>query len=72
MHWARHLQTYYSMLEKLFSPDLIIVGGGVSKSHEEFLPLITTVAPMVPAGLRNNAGIVGAAALAVRPARNIA
>jgi polyphosphate glucokinase len=72
VHWARHLQTYYSMLEKLFSPDLIIVGGGVSKSHEEFLPLITTVAPMVPAGLRNNAGIVGAAALAVRPARNIA
>lgn len=70
--WAQHLQTYYSMLEKLFSPDLIIVGGGVSKSHELFLPLISTVAPLIPAQLRNNAGIVGAAALAVRPARSIA
>jgi len=65
--WAKHLQTYYSMIEKLFSPDLIIVGGGVSKNHDDFLPLITTSAPMIPAVLRNNAGIVGAAALAVVP-----
>lgn len=70
--WAKELQTFYSTVEKLFSPDLIIVGGGVSKSHELFLPLITTTAPMVPAVLRNNAGIVGAASLAVTPGRNIA
>lgn len=62
--WAKRLQTYYSHLELLFSPDLIIVGGGVSKHHEEFLPLLTLRAPIVPAALRNNAGILGAAALA--------
>jgi polyphosphate glucokinase len=65
--WAKRLQQYYSTIELLFSPDLIIVGGGVSKSHEEFLPLLTLQAPIVPALLRNNAGIVGAAALAVEP-----
>jgi polyphosphate glucokinase len=67
--WAKRLQAYYSMLEALLSPDLIIVGGGVSKSHEEFLPLIRTKAPMVPAKLRNNAGILGAAWLATLPHR---
>ena len=67
--WAKRLQRYYSTVEMLFSPDLIIVGGGVSKSHEEFLPLIKTVAPMVPAALRNNAGIVGSASLAIRSPR---
>ncbi len=65
--WAKRLQQYYSVIELLFSPDLIIVGGGVSKSHEEFLPLLTLTAPIIPALLRNNAGIVGAAALAVVP-----
>jgi polyphosphate glucokinase len=65
--WAERLQQYYSMLELLFSPDLLIVGGGVSKNHEDFLPLLTLTAPIVPALLRNNAGIVGAAALAVVP-----
>lgn len=65
--WAKRLQQYYSMIELLFSPDLIIVGGGVSKSHEEFLPLLKLTAPIIPALLRNNAGIVGAAALAVVP-----
>jgi polyphosphate glucokinase len=53
-------------LEALFSPDLIIVGGGVSKSYQEFLPLLKLRAPIVPAKLRNNAGILGAAALAVK------
>lgn len=66
--WAGRLQRYYSHLEVLFSPDLFIVGGGVSKSHEEFLPLLKLRAPIVPAELRNNAGILGAAALAVRDA----
>jgi len=62
--WAERLQRYYSTVEFLFSPDLLIVGGGVSKHHEEFLPLLDLRAPIVPAELRNNAGILGAAALA--------
>ena len=62
--WAKRLQVYYSTLEKLFTPDLIIVGGGVSKQHEEFLPLLKLNTPIVPAIKRNNAGILGAAALA--------
>jgi polyphosphate glucokinase len=65
--WARILQRYYSHLEMLFSPDLFIVGGGVSKSHREFLPLLKLRTPIVPAALRNNAGIMGAAALAAHP-----
>jgi polyphosphate glucokinase len=65
-NWAKRLQRYYEVLEALFSPDLFIVGGGVSKSYEEFLPLLDLRAPIVPATLRNNAGILGAAALAVK------
>ena len=64
--WAKRLQKYYTYLESLFSPDLFIVGGGVSKSHEEFLPLLKLQTPIVPAVHRNNAGILGAAALAAR------
>jgi polyphosphate glucokinase len=63
--WSKRLQRYYSHLELLFSPDLFIVGGGVSKHHEEFLPLLKLNAPIIPAEHRNNAGILGAAALAV-------
>jgi polyphosphate glucokinase len=63
--WAKRLQVYYSTLEMLFSPDLFIVGGGVSKSFSEFLPLLSLNTPIVPAELRNNAGIMGAAALAI-------
>ncbi|MCU1578286.1 MAG: glucokinase [Rhodoglobus sp.] len=63
--WAKRLQKYYMRLESLLSPDLFIVGGGVSKSHEDFLPLLTLETPIVPAVHRNNAGILGAAALAV-------
>jgi polyphosphate glucokinase len=64
--WAKRLQKYYSVIEALFSPDLFIVGGGVSKSWEEFLPLLQLHTTIVPANLRNNAGILGAAALATR------
>ncbi|MDE2409173.1 MAG: ROK family protein [Actinomycetales bacterium] len=59
--WSVRLQTYYSTLERLFSPDLIIVGGGVSKNHQEFLPKLKLSAEIVPAQKRNNAGILGAA-----------
>ncbi|MEO7349928.1 MAG: polyphosphate--glucose phosphotransferase [Terrimesophilobacter sp.] len=64
--WADRLQHYYEYLEALFSPDLFIVGGGISKNADEFLPLLTLRTPIKPAVLRNNAGIVGAAALAVQ------
>ncbi len=64
VQWAARLQTYYDELVKLFHPDMIIVGGGVSKEYKDFLPLISLDIPIVPATLRNNAGIMGAAALA--------
>ncbi len=67
--WAERLTRYYRHVEFLFSPDLFIIGGGVSKQHEEFLHLIDVSTPIVPAVLRNNAGIMGAAALAARHAR---
>lgn len=63
--WARRLQWYYSHLEFLFSPDLFIVGGGVSKHADKFLPLLDLKTPIVPATHRNNAGIIGAAALSI-------
>lgn len=63
--WAGRLQWYYSHLEFLFSPDLFIVGGGVSKHADKFLPLLDLKTPIVPATHRNNAGIIGAAALSI-------
>jgi polyphosphate glucokinase len=62
--WAQRLQRYYAELEKILNPDAFIVGGGVSKRHAEFLPLIHTNAALIPAQLRNEAGIVGAALFA--------
>ena len=62
--WAPRLQKYYSRLEFYLWPDLIVVGGGVSKHADKFLPLLKLNAPIVPAKLRNAAGIVGAAWLA--------
>src|ERR1700712_5430009 len=44
--WAKRLQKYYTVLEALFSPDLLIVGGGVSKSYEDFIPLLKLRAPI--------------------------
>ena len=63
-HWARRLQRYFSAVEDLLWPDLIIVGGGVSKKSTKFLPLLSLRAPIVPAALLNDAGIIGAALLA--------
>ena len=62
--WARRLTRYYGVVEKLLSPDLFVVGGGVSKHAAKFLPLIEVETPLIPATLRNTAGIVGAALLA--------
>jgi polyphosphate glucokinase len=53
---------YLRYVESLLSPDLIIVGGGISKESEKWVPLLTGVtARIVPAALLNDAGIVGAA-----------
>ena len=67
--WAGRLTTYYRTVESLFSPELFVVGGGVSKRSEEFLPLLDIRTPIVPAQLRNTAGIVGAALAAVEHGR---
>ena len=62
--WAARLQRYYGVIEDLLWPSLIVVGGGVSRKADKFLPLLHLRAPIVPAALRNQAGIVGAALLA--------
>lgn len=60
--WATgRLQRYYRMVEDLLWPDLIVVGGGVSREASEFLPYLSLRTPIVPAQLRNTAGIIGAA-----------
>jgi polyphosphate glucokinase len=64
--WADRLTTYYTKLERLFSPDLFVVGGGVSRKADQFLPLLRISTPIVPAKLANRAGIVGAALYATR------
>lgn len=63
--WAKRLQRYYRTLEDLLWPDQFIVGGGVSKKADKFLPLLDIRTPIVPAQLQNTAGIVGAAALTI-------
>jgi polyphosphate glucokinase len=61
-HWARRVQKYLAHVEMLFSPELFIIGGGVSRKSAKFLPFIDGIrAEIVPAQLQNNAGIVGAA-----------
>lgn len=64
--WGSRLNEYFNHIERLFSPQLIIIGGGVSKKHHKFLPYIHVRAKVVPAALRNEAGIIGAAMTAVR------
>ena len=64
--WAARLQEYYAHLEYLMWPDLFVVGGGVSKKADKFLPLLDLRTPIIPAQLRNEAGIIGAAVLATQ------
>jgi len=59
--WGKRLTTYFQHIEFLFSPELVIIGGGVSKKHEKFIHLINIHADVVPAQLLNEAGIIGAA-----------
>jgi polyphosphate glucokinase len=62
--WAARVDEYLGCLEALLSPDLFVIGGGVSKKHTKFLPLLHTRAPVVPAQLLNEAGMIGAALVA--------
>ena len=64
--WAHRVSRYLRRLEFLLSPDLFIIGGGVSRRHDRFFPYLDTRVPVVPAGLQNSAGIIGAASLAAR------
>jgi polyphosphate glucokinase len=59
--WSKHFDQYLHTLERLFYPDLIILGGGASKKADLFLPLLTVKAEVVPAQMQNEAGIIGAA-----------
>ena len=65
--WAARVERYLRVVVKLFSPDLIIVGGGASRRADKWLPLIKVDAEIVPAALTNEAGIVGAALVGAMP-----
>ncbi|WP_433223548.1 polyphosphate--glucose phosphotransferase [Dactylosporangium sp. CS-047395] len=67
--WAERVQTYLRHLHALLWPDLIMIGGGVSKKAEKWLHLVDVPTKVVPATLLNNAGIAGAALLAARNAK---
>lgn len=62
--WGKRLNEYFQHIEFLFSPQLIIIGGGVSKNSDKFLKYVKIEAKIVPAKLLNEAGIIGAAAAA--------
>ena len=64
--WAKRVQEYLNHVEFILGPDLIILGGGVSrpKKHQKFLHLLKTQADLLPAQLQNEAGIIGAASAA--------
>lgn len=59
--WAKEVTIVLERFEALLWPDLFIAGGGISRKHEKWIPLLTNRTPVVPARLRNTAGIVGAA-----------
>jgi polyphosphate glucokinase len=65
--YAKRLNKYFTAMENLFWPDLFIIGGGISKESEKYLPLLTIETPVVTAQMLNQAGIVGAALGALKP-----
>jgi len=72
-HWAGRVDEYLEHMEALLSPNLIIIGGGISRKSDKFLPLLTGIqAKIVPAALHNDAGIVGAAMAAAAGVVNAA
>ena len=66
--WSRRLNEYLEMIDRLFWPDLIILGGGISKKPDKFMPFVEVRPRVVPAQLANQAGIVGAALRAAETA----
>ena len=62
--WAADLDEHLDRIQQLFWPNLLILGGGVSKSPEKYIPRLTVKCQVVPAELRNDAGIIGAAIVA--------
>jgi polyphosphate glucokinase len=64
--WAKRVQRYLEAVVKLFSPELIIVGGGASRKADKWVPHLDVGTEIVPAALENEAGIVGAALLTAR------
>jgi polyphosphate glucokinase len=62
--WASDLDEHLDRIQQLMWPDLMILGGGVSKSPEKYIPRLTVACEIVPAELRNDAGIIGAAIVA--------
>jgi len=64
--YAKRLNEYLMQMEKLFWPDLFIVGGGISKESHKYIPLLKIQTPIVPAQFLNEAGIVGAALAATK------
>ncbi|MFD8812966.1 polyphosphate--glucose phosphotransferase [Streptomyces sp. NPDC059627] len=68
--WGHRVDKYLAHVEMLFTPNLFIIGGGVSRKADKFLPYIEGIkAEIVPAQLQNNAGIVGAAMRAAHHAK---
>ena len=63
--WSQRVNRYMQHVEALFTPDLFVVGGGVSKNADKWVPLLELQTPVEPAQLLNDAGIVGAAMAAV-------
>ena len=64
--WTTRLNKFLKHVERLFSPELIIVGGGISSRHEEFFPWVETQAELLPAAFLNQSGIIGAASFAAK------
>jgi polyphosphate glucokinase len=62
--WGRRVDALLSHLSALFSPDLFIIGGGVSRQFDQFSPHLTVAVETIPASFANEAGIVGAALVA--------
>jgi polyphosphate glucokinase len=62
--YASRLEHYLDVVQSLFWPSLIIIGGGISKKADKYLPLIKVDTEVVAASLQNDAGIVGAAMFA--------
>ncbi len=63
--WGKRFNVFLELVELLVCPDLIILGGGTSKDFDQFKEYITIDTPVIPAELRNHAGIIGAAAAAL-------